>query len=264
MQLEAAREILTAAQQKAGLTLEESAEVFANVVNCMLIEIVDLAATSLKEKDPKVTVDAINIVVDFMNHASKLYESIAGGVRIQPVTYGGTLSRSKMEQMYSEYAGSGTLFDLENVPDDFGARVSLLQDVFEIPDKKAEGLTMRAMQKGMVEAMKDPKKMEEMQDMMKNMGGMEGMEDMAGLLGEDGLDGDGLPDIEQVKKMLRSLKELKDSGSITDADFEKVKRDFEASFGSSLDEVVKEAGSGDDGLTETDKELLDLMKGIME
>ena len=230
----------------------------------MLIDIVDLASTSLKEKNPKATVDAINIVVDFMNHAASLYNSIAQGVVIQPVTYGGTLSRSKLEQMYSEYAGSAMLLDLENLPDDFDSRVSLLQDVFEIPDKKAEGLTMRAMQKGMAEAMKDPKKMEEMQEMIKGMGDMEGMGDMAGLMGGGGVDGDGMPDTDQLKTMLRTLKELKDSGSITPEDFEAVKKDFKASFGSSIDEVVKEASAGDETLNETDKELLDLMKAIMD
>lgn len=258
-QLEAAKEALTEAQQKAGLTLEESAEIFANVVNCMLIDIVDLASTSLKEKDNKMTVNAINIVVDFMNHAASLYSSIAGGVVIQPVTYGGSLGRSKLEQMYSEYAGSA-MFDLENLPDDFDGRVSLLQDVFEIPDKKAEGLAMRAMQKNMAEAMKDPKKMEEMQEMMKGMEGMEGME---GLMGGGGLDGES-PDPEQLKTMLRSLKELKESGSIPPDEFEKVKKEFKNTFGTSIDDIVKEANSGGEELNETDQELLDLMKAIMD
>jgi len=259
-QLDAAKEALTEAQQKAGLTLEASAEIFANVVNCMLIDIVDLASTSLKEKDNKVTVNAINIVVDFMNHAASLYSSIAEGVPIQPVTYGGSLGRSKLEQMYSEYAGSAML-DIENVPDDFDSRVSLLQDVFEIPDKKAEGLMMRVMQKNMAEAMKDPKKMEEMQEMMK---GMEGMEDMASLMGGGGLDGE-TPDPEQLKKMLRSLKDLKESGTISPDEFENVKKEFKEMFGTSIDDVVKEANSGSgEELDETDKELLDLMKAIMD
>merc|ERR1711937_195981 len=94
------------AQASADLSREDAAEIFANVVNCMLIDIVDLASTSLKEKKSKVTVEAIGIVVDFMNHASSLYDSIAGGVVIVPVTYGGDLSKGKLEQMYSAYAVS--------------------------------------------------------------------------------------------------------------------------------------------------------------
>jgi hypothetical protein len=91
------------------LTVEQSAEIFANFVNCMLIEIVDLVSTSLKEDDDKVTIDAINIVVDFMNHAASLYTSIAEGVTIKPVIYGGDLSKSKLEQMFSTYASSSML-----------------------------------------------------------------------------------------------------------------------------------------------------------
>ena len=55
---------------------EEAAEIFASVVNCMLIDIVDLASSTLKEDD-SVTVDAINVVIDFMNHAASLYDSVA-------------------------------------------------------------------------------------------------------------------------------------------------------------------------------------------
>ena len=106
--------------------------------------------------------------------------------------------------------------------------------------------------------------MEEMQEMIKGMGDMEGKGDMAGLMGGGGVDGDGMPDTDQLKTMLRTLKELKDSGSITPEDFEAVKKDFKASFGSSIDEVVKEASAGDETLNETDKELLDLMKAIMD
>ena len=133
--LDTAKEILGLACTDAGLSKEESAEVFANVVNCMLIDIVDLASTSLKEKDnDKVTVDAINIVADFMNHAASLYDAVAESVTITPVTYGGDLSKSKLEQMFSAYAMSG-MFGGNTGEDESGAdfdnRVSLLQDVFQ-------------------------------------------------------------------------------------------------------------------------------------
>jgi hypothetical protein len=71
---DAAKEML---EEAAGdISKEEAAEIFANVVNCMLIDIVDLASSTLKE-DNKVTVDAINVVIDFMNHAASLYDSVA-------------------------------------------------------------------------------------------------------------------------------------------------------------------------------------------
>jgi hypothetical protein len=254
--LEAAKTKLTEAVAEAGITLEESAEVFANVVNCMLIDIVDLASTSLKEKDDKALVNAINIVVDFMNHAASLYDSVAGGVTIKPVTYGGDLSKSKLEQMYGNYAGSA-ITDMENLADDFDARVAMLRDVFQINEKKAEGLIMKAMQKNMIEMLKTGKGMEGMENMMQSMGGLDGLPP-----GFEGANGEG-PSPEQLKEMLTALKEMKDSGTIPQEEFEQVKKQFNEAFGSSIDEVVKGA-SDDEEMTETDKELLALMKAIME
>lgn len=267
-EIEAARQMLVEGQSKAGLTLEESAEVFANVVNCMLIEIVDLASASLKGKDDKIIIDGISIVVDFMNHAASLYTSIADGVIIKPVTYGGDLSKSKLEQMYSTYASSAMMNMGENAADDFDARESLLRDVFQINDKKAEGLKSKAIQKMMMEMMKDGKGLEGMEEMLKGMGGMEGLAGMDGLAGMEGLaglgdaDGEG-PTPEQLKEMLMALKEMKDSGSIPTEEFEQVKKQFNEAFGSSIDDVVKEADTNEADLNQTDKELLQLMKSIM-
>jgi hypothetical protein len=253
----AAQEILMTQQNIDSLSREESAEIFANVVNCMLIEIVDLAATAFKEKDDKVKIDAINIVIDFMNHAASMYLSIAEGVTIKPVTYCGDLSKSKLEDMYSVYAAS-SLMNMGDIPEDYDNRVALLQDVFEINEKKAQGLMMKAMQKNMAEMLKSGKGMEGMEDMMKGMGG--GMPGgMPGLGGE----GEG-PSPEALKEMLISLKELKDSGSIPAQEFELVKKQFQESFGSSVDDIVREADAKQEELSTSDRELLSLMKSIMD
>jgi hypothetical protein len=252
---ETASSILTEAQAEAGITKEESAEIFANVVNCMLIDIVDLASTSLKEKDEKVTTDAIGIVITFMDLAASLYTSIAEGVDIVPVTYGGDISKSKLEQMYSTYAISG-MADMASMDEKFDDRVSLLQDVFQINPKKAEGLMMKAMQKNMMEMMKDGKMPEGMEELMGGMGDMEGM-------GMPGMDGEE-PDPEQLKEMLRALKDLKDSGSLPESELVEVRKQFKEAFGSSLDEIMKDANDAGDDLGSQDKELLDLMKDILE
>jgi hypothetical protein len=251
--LDLAKQLLVEGTTKAGLAPAEYAEIFANVVNCMLIDIVDLASTSLKEKESQLTVDAINIVVEFMNHAASLYDAVAGGVAITPVTYGGALSKSKLEQMYSAYAVSG-MSNMENMPGDFDSRVGLLADVFEINSKKAEGLMMKAMQKNMMEMMKSGEGMEEL---MKGMGGMEGMN---GLMGEGGMGGMGGEDAdpEQLKAMLTELKKAKDAGEISDKDLAAVKDMFKDSFGMSMDDLMKS-----DEISGTDKEVLDLMKDVL-
>ena len=88
-----AKRLLTEARVDAELTDEESAEIFASVVNCMIIDIVDLASSTLKigggkkDKDEssseKVTVDAINVVMDFMDHAASLFDAVSK-VRNEP------------------------------------------------------------------------------------------------------------------------------------------------------------------------------------
>ena len=86
-----AKRLLAEAREGAELTDEESAEIFASVVNCMIIDIVDLASSTLKigggKKDEssseKVTVDAINVVMDFMDHAASLFDAVSK-VRNEP------------------------------------------------------------------------------------------------------------------------------------------------------------------------------------
>ena len=77
--LDTAKSLIVQSREDAGLTDEQSAEVFASVVNCMVIDIVDLASSTLKgkEKNDKVAVDAINVVMDFMDHAASLFDAVA-------------------------------------------------------------------------------------------------------------------------------------------------------------------------------------------
>jgi hypothetical protein len=255
--LDEAKSLLVDACEDAGLSKEDGAEVFANVVNCMLIDIVDLASAALKE-DAKVTFNAINVVIDFMNHAASLYDAVAEGIVITPVTYGGDLAKSKLEQMYGTYAFSGIL---EVEQPDMVDRIDLLRNVFSINEKKAEGIVMKATQKNMMEMMKNPEGMEELQKMMGGMMGGEGMEGLDGLLGGDNGEG---PNLEQLKEMLTQLKIMKDAGTIPPQELATVRQQFKESFGSSIDEIVSQAATDKDAMSSADRELLDLMKEILE
>jgi len=190
--LEEAKSLLFSTRKDAELTDEESAEIFASVVNCMIIDIVDLASIALKakDKDEKVTVDAINVVMDFMDHAASLFDAVAEDVTIKPVTYGGNLRKKDLEQMFSVYAGS-SMMSLDALAGGGGSsqdRVDTLQLVFAITDKKAEGLMQKHMMKMMMNLMKDGGKglegmmggegMEGMEEMMAAMGGADGMPGM--------------------------------------------------------------------------------------
>jgi len=259
--LEEAKRILVEKRESGGITMEQAAETFANVVNCMLIDIVDLASSSLKLEDDEATVKSINIVIDFMKHAASLYDSIAGNVTIKPVTYGGKLAKSKLEQMYSTYTVSGVMnvfnsTDENSAPqEDFDSKVGMLQDVFQFSPKRAEGLMMKAVRKNMMEMMKSGKGLEGMEGMLDDMGGM------GGFPGMEGAEGD--PSPEQLLEMLKSLKELQDSGAIAPSDFEAVKSQFKEAFGSSLDEMVDEARK-EKPLNAQEEEMFELLKSIME
>jgi hypothetical protein len=156
--------------------------------------------------------------------------------------------------MYSKYAVSGMMSMDEN----FSARVGLLQDVFSITEKKAEGLMMKAMQKNMMKMLKDGEGMEGMEEMMAAMGGEGGLEGLAGM----GMDGEEGPSPEQLKEMLLALKTMKDSGTIPPDELEAVRSQFREAFGSSIEEVM--ANKDQESMSENDKELLDLMKSILD
>lgn len=227
--LEKAKELLVASRDQEDLTSEEAAEAFASVVNCMIIDIIELASSSLgfKEKKDKAIVDALNVVLDFMDHAASLYDAIAEGIVIKPVTYGGTLSKAKLEEMFSIYAAS-MLTNLDgNITQ---SRVDTLQLVFNINDKRAEGLIQKATMKNLM-------------SMMKNGGeGMEGMDGLSAMLaglnngdgGIPGLGGDGELKPEDLKQSINMMKELIESGSVSKDEIDVVRKQFKDTYGKPL------------------------------
>ncbi|KAL7479253.1 hypothetical protein ACHAW6_005002 [Cyclotella cf. meneghiniana] len=263
--LEKAKEMLTELRSDLDLSDEKSAEIFASVVNCMIIDIVDLASSTLKakDKDEKLTVDAINVVMDFMDHAASLFDAVAKDVTIKPVTYGGNLKKKELEQMFSIYAGSSMMSLVGG-----GAsqdRVDTLQLVFDIPDKKAEGLMQKHMMKMMMNLMKDGGK--GMEGMLEGMPGMEGMEEMmkamGGMPGMPGLDGEISP--EDLKQTVRMMKDLMDSGQVSQEELAEIRKQFKDMYGSDISDLIKQAdkeGAGA-GMGEDERELLDMFKRIL-
>eukprot|EP00579_Thalassiosira_antarctica_P005119 CAMPEP_0201884950 /NCGR_PEP_ID=MMETSP0902-20130614/17641_1 /ASSEMBLY_ACC=CAM_ASM_000551 /TAXON_ID=420261 /ORGANISM="Thalassiosira antarctica, Strain CCMP982" /LENGTH=919 /DNA_ID=CAMNT_0048413971 /DNA_START=32 /DNA_END=2791 /DNA_ORIENTATION=- len=271
--LDNAKSLLTESRGAAELTDEQSAEIFASVVNCMIIDIVDLASSTLKVKknedeDDKITVDAINVVMDFMDHAASLFDAVAEDVTIKPVTYGGKLRKKDLEQMFSVYSSS-SMMGGEATQD----RIDTLQLVFAITDKKAEGLMQKHMMKTMMNLMKDGGKgmegmpgMEGMEEMMAAMGGggpggMPGMEGMPGMPGMDG--GEMSP--EDLKQTLGMMKELMDSGQVSDEELVEVRKQFKEMYGSDISDLIKKASDegAEAGMTDDEKELTDLFKQIL-
>jgi hypothetical protein len=117
---------------------------------------------------------------------------------------------------------------------------------------------MKATQKNMMKMLKDGEGMEGMEEMMKAMGGEGGLEGLAGMDSENG------PSSEQLKEMLLALKTMKDSGSIPPDEMAAVQGQLREPFGSSIEEIMTDADKDQESMSEADKELLDLMKPILD
>ena len=143
-------------------------------------------------------------------------------------------------------------------------RVDTLQQVFSIKDKKAEGIAQKIMMKNLMSSMKDGEGggMEGLAEMMKGFEGMEGM--------EGGFPGMGDPNAElspeDIKQSVSMMKELVESGQITKEEVALVKQQFKEAYGSDIEDLIKEADSGDmeGDLGDEGKELLDLFKKVLD
>lgn len=249
-------QILIEEKKNSGLSAEQTAESFANVVNCMLIPIIDLASDNLKKEEDEVIIGRLNAVLDFMEFSGPMYDAIAEDYTITPVTYGGSLSKSKCEELFSTYAAT-SMMNLEASSED---RVDMLQFVLNISDKRAEGMLQKKMMKNLMSMMKDGGKGgdgdfgEEMAKMMAD--GMPGM---------PGGDPDAEISPEELKQTVKLMKELLESGNISKEEIALVKEQFKEANGGSVEDLIKMAGNENvgDELGEDGKELLDLFKEVL-
>jgi len=245
---ETAKENLVTTKSKLGISDEDAAECFANVVNAMIIQLIDLASSATQvgktaEEKEKSTVDALNVVLDYMDHAASLFDAVAQNVTITPVTYGGNLGKSMLEQMYSAYVSAAMIASNETVT----GRMEVLQQVFNIPDKKAEGIAQKLLIKNL------PK-------MMEGVGGEGGMEEMLAAMG-GGLGADGFPGIgndeelspEMLMQSMEQMKELVKSGQVSKDDLDMVRKQYRE----------MRAAAGDEELTNEEKQFLKQLEDVI-
>ncbi len=172
------------------------------------------------------------------------------------MTYGGSLRKKDLEQMFSIYAGSSVLsLGGSGSGQD---RVDTLQLLFGITDKKAEGLMQKHMMKMVMNLMKDGGKglegMEGMEEMMKAMGGGGGM---------PGMDGEMNP--EDLKQTLVMMRDMMESGQVSKEELGEVRKQFREMYGSDISDLIKKASEegAAEGMTDDERELLDLFKQIL-
>ena len=183
---------------------------------------------------------------------------VSQDVTITPVTYGGSLGKSKLEQMYSAYASAAmTTFD-----ERLTGRLEVLQQVLNIRDKKAEGIAQKLMMKNLMKMLKDG-----------GEGGTEGMAEMLAAMGGGGAGFPGMGDLgegedvspEELKQSVEMMKQLIESGSVSKEELEIVKKQFQEAYGSDISELIAAADNDDVGneLGEDGKELLNLFKDVL-
>jgi len=139
------RALVAKEAKEAGLTGREAAELFANVVNCMIIEKIDAASVALSSN--ATAADALNGVLDFMGYSSSVFEPLlsSGKVIIRPITYEGTMERSELEDMYASFVVSS------DAADEVG---DLLRSLFDITEERAEVLWKNRTMEHLVGAMR--------------------------------------------------------------------------------------------------------------
>ena len=269
------RENLSSLRTAAGFPDALAAETFAQVTSCMLTSLIDLASSALLEADKTMTVLALDIVLDFMAHASEIFTAVAGeGTAVSPVVYGGKINRGKLEDMYQAYVeDKGMSSDSE--------KVDQLQVVFDIKEAKAQAIQQKGMMASMMNMMKGEgggEGMEELQEMMKGMKDMPGMEGGAGGgKGGAGMDyekamkemKDGkMPEMSQkeIKESIKMMKQLIDGGMIGKNEIEQIKDDFKKNMGADVKELLEDAEelqkTGE--LDEDGTELLELFRTVLD
>ena len=126
-------------------------------------------------------------------------------------------------------------------------RMEVLQQVFNIPDKKAEGIAQKLLIKNL------PK-------MMEGAGGEGGMEEILAAMG-GGLGADGFPGIgndeelspEMLMQSMEQMKELMKSGQVSKDDLDMVRKQYRE----------MRAAAGDEELTNEEKQFLKQLEDVI-
>ena len=259
--LETARDLLREEANKAGLSDQDACEEFAKVVNCMIIDIIDHASSALKEEstvattEDNPTVDAMNAVMDFMDHSTGLFEPfLSEGVSIQPVTYCGTLGKDKLEQLYAAYCAGYMTSD--EVTED---RIDMFRVLYKIEEKRAQILREKKMVDGFFKMIEDSDEFEGMEEIMKAMGGMEGMEGLP-VMGNEEL----TP--EQLKESVNMMRNLVESGQVSKEEMKQVKEMFKSAYGIDMEDLIYSADSAEvkEQLGSAGEELIEMFKIILD
>lgn len=246
------------------------AEAFANVVNAMLVPLVDSAVATLKQGDDAKSLPPLVVVADFAKRTAELFDDLNLPPLPKPVVYEGKATKGQLASLFSRYAAAAVAVGLDDDEDDVqvaspaasskGAvpppdvdTVDVLQYIFGISDKRAKKLADQVVGKLVSQ-------------MLESSGPGGGATDMASLLAAEGGGAGGAnpPTDAEIDAQLDSLKVAIESGQLSDADKNEIKKMFKDMLGGrDIQEALDAAESNADQMDPRSRKALDLLKKIL-
>lgn len=247
-----AKSITELAQQQIGTTGDQLAEVFANVVNAMLVPLVDAAVSTLKLGDDAASLPPLKQVADLAQRTAALFDELGLPPLPKPVVYEGRATRAQLASLFSRYAAAAVALGLDNDTQPSArvdvAAVDVLQAIFGISEKRAKKLADQVVAKLVTQML-------EASDPAANP-------DLASLL--DTGDNAKPPSNAEIDAQLDGLKQAIESGQLSDADKKEIKSMFQSMLGGQdVKAALDAAQQNSDKLDPRSKKALDLLKQIV-
>jgi len=249
----------------ASATLDEAADVFANVVSALLTPLVDEAVAMLK-KDEHSCLAPLADVANLASTAATLYEKLGLPVlAAKPVVYEGKASRSQLCSLFAKYAAAAVAKDLDATtgkPVEPGyleknldvANVDVLQVIFGIADKRAAKLTEQVVKQLLASMMGDAG------TPFGGGGSSSASSELADLLA----DPKNVPSDAEIDNQLDELQRALDSGALSDAERADIRATFQTMLGTAdFDAALKAAEDNKDSLDPRSRKALDLLRRLL-
>jgi hypothetical protein len=254
----AAADALVEKSKSAGLTVGETADLTAEVVNAMVVALTDAAVGG---RDEEVRLEGLNALLDYMEGAGSVFASLCPGVEVNPpIRYNGSCRRGKLEDLFKLYAVKSLTADSLGG----SSRLDQLQDLFSIKDSKANGITQKVLMDSVMKMMKEGggEGLPDMSGMMEGLGGMfpGGQGGGGGAPGGPGM----MPDIDpkEMAAQMNEFKEMVKSGNVSEEEV-KALRSMYKEMGMDIDDMCRMADSSMAALDPEAKEMFRLLKGLL-
>lgn len=215
--------------EEEGLVLSDAAEVFADVVNAVIVHVVDAIGTATNSHTPEEVLAQLDSLVEFIDQVGTLFDEVFTGLEVAPIQYNGNMSKKQLEALFVRYMKSSAavpdLMSMMQAGEGVGQGVEDGSAGIKSMEKRQEGLSRLQFLLSIKDSRRGQLEQKAMLDMvmavgkglMKQSGGSGGGGGIGGLLkslGQGGA-GSGMPampgmlggglSMEQMAKQLEQL-----------------------------------------------------------